>query len=1157
MATLRTLFTLSAGTLVVSGAIPCQSAAQRPTSVTAPVLVPQLGHAGALRGVAFSPDGRHVLTGAEDDDAVLWEVASGAEVRRFEGHRDDVSSVAFSPDGRRALTGSADSTAALWDVATGAELVRFRFSTTITSVAFSPDGRRVLTGSERQSMEEEVEQGAVLWDAESGAELRRFGDVGVTSVAFSPNGRRILTGSYDAAVLWDAETGAELNRFQARGQTRFVGFSSDGTRVMTGNPVMGYLVVRDVETGAVLGSVEEDPGSFTSLVFSADGATALTGSRNGTVGLWDVESGDQIRRYPGGGGYVYSLAVSRDGRQVLAGTGADLAQLWELESGAALRRFEGLADGVRSLAFTPDGQRLGVVSGSKVHLWDLESGHVSGLSGLAEEEYLVTASSDGQYLITGRRDDSGVGFNVGAQMRPYHTAVLRDGESGRELLRLEKLEGQVFTGTLSNSRKRAIVVTIDPLRGRQAVLWNLESGSEVRRFEPGWAEPTLSEDDQLVLSADGDGHARLLDAATGELLQRFEVRDAPSFGLSLISVALSADGGRVLGGLWSGEAVLWDVESGDEIRRLEGHSQGVGAVAFAPGGRRAVTGSGDGTAILWNLETGAALHHLGGHTVEIRTLAFSPDGTRLVTGSRDGMVRLWDAQSGEPLATLFSLPQGTWAAIDPAGRFDTNDLEQIRGLSWVMPDDPLTPLPLETFMRDYYEPRLLPRLLAGERLPELGRLQELNRVQPEVRLESVEPQPDGTATVTVRVEGREREYGGRTHASGAQDLHLFRDGQLVALERGDLLDAGVGATRTFGGIQLPAGRDSVTFSAYSFNTDGVKSRTVYRGRTLPERPELRRRAYVVSLGVNTFADPRYDLRFAANDARLYQKALAERLEATGRYEEVVVVPLISDTESSTLATRAAVRAVFTLLAGEAVAPGMLAAIPNAERIRRATPDDLLVFTAATHGFTAAGGTFHLFPADIATADGLTAELLASTISSADLSAWLLPVDAGRIVAVVDACHSAAAVAAPGFKPGPMGSRGLGQLAFNKGMQLLAASQADDVALESESLRQGLLTYALVRDGLEAGAADHDPEDAVISLGEWLAYGVRRVPVLYEEMRSGEITDPGTGGTARAAIVGEGAQRGFELGELQQGHFLQQPSLFDFNQRPPLVLDELR
>ena len=72
--------------------------------------------------VCFSPDGKQVLTGSWDKTVRLWDVESGKELRRLEGHSDKVDSVCFSPDGKQLLTGSWDKTARLWDPKSGKEL---------------------------------------------------------------------------------------------------------------------------------------------------------------------------------------------------------------------------------------------------------------------------------------------------------------------------------------------------------------------------------------------------------------------------------------------------------------------------------------------------------------------------------------------------------------------------------------------------------------------------------------------------------------------------------------------------------------------------------------------------------------------------------------------------------------------------------------------------------------------------------------------------------------------------------------------------------------------------------------------------------------------------------------------------------------------------
>jgi WD40 repeat protein len=102
-------------------------------------LMMELGHGNVVASVAFSPDGRYVLTGSYDHTARLWDATTAKELRRFEGHSDSVTSIAFSPDARCVLTGSQDRSIRLWDISTGKELRRFEgHSGGITSVTTTP-----------------------------------------------------------------------------------------------------------------------------------------------------------------------------------------------------------------------------------------------------------------------------------------------------------------------------------------------------------------------------------------------------------------------------------------------------------------------------------------------------------------------------------------------------------------------------------------------------------------------------------------------------------------------------------------------------------------------------------------------------------------------------------------------------------------------------------------------------------------------------------------------------------------------------------------------------------------------------------------------------------------------------------------------------------
>lgn len=289
--------------------------------------------------------------------------------------------------------------------------------------------------------------------------------------------------------------------------------------------------------------------------------------------------------------------------------------------------------------------------------------------------------------------------------------------------------------------------------------------------------------------------------------------------------------------------------------------------------------------------------------------------------------------------------------------------------------------------------------------------------------------------------------------------------------------------------------------------------------------------------------------------------ITEKFAATGQYATVTPVTLISDYETregekvttEKQATKEMFHAVLDILAGKAVDRELLAGIKNADQLQKATPDDLVLIMYSSHGYADRAGNFYFIPYDTGPGTGkiFTDTVRRHSISSDELSLWLRDVDAGEMIMIVDACHSTAAIEGSDFKPGPMGSRGLGQLSYDKGMKILTATQSDNVALENNLIKQGLLTYALVRDGIEARQADFKPKDNIINISEWLSYGVDRVPKLYEEVQTGKIQSFGIddGPQSKLVIVTQnGKSSGRSLDEVVIEGKAQQPSLFDFTRK---------
>jgi WD40 repeat protein/uncharacterized caspase-like protein len=1144
---------------------------------------------GLVLSVAFSPDGRYLLTGEVDNTVGLWEVGTGREVRRFVGHTGAVRSVAFSPDGRWVLTGSKDQTARLWEVGTGREVRRFVGHTgAVRSVAFSPDGH-VLTGIGRldslspweilgemgtEGDEEETDptdQGGDhgepirLWEVATARAMRHLGKdtPRVSSVAFSSDTRFVLTGEADgSARLWEVATGREIHRLAGHAGPVLVGaFSPDGQYVLTGSSDK-TVVLWGTATGQEARRLARDSGLVLAVTFSPDGQYVLAGDWDGTARLWEVATGQEVRRLEGHTGPVQAVAFSPDGKYALTGSLDRTVRLWEVATSQIVRCLVGYGGGIVSAVFSPDGRSIltGGEDGT-AQLWEVATGQeIHRLEGHEWAVNAVAFSPDGKYALTGGEDKT---------VRLWEVAM------GQEVRRLAGHTGTIAAAVFTPDGRYVLTGS----RGGD-FLTRLALANEGQKKQ----ENAVPEDDQEQVAEDegGDedvfkgpslnGTAVLWDVATGQAVRRF-----PEHPGMVGSVGFSSDGQRILTGGIDGTAVLWDVATGQAVHRFQRPSEGTdpwsgawyavshsikdvfsfllqsllggcAGVAISPEDRWVLTPSLAGTARLWDVATGQEVRRLAGHTGPVRSIAFSRDGQWALTASEDGTTRLWDPRTGRELCFLVSFTDGTWAVVVPDGRFDTNNLEVIQGLHWIMPDQPLTPLSIEIFMREYYEPQLLPRLLRGEKFPALPPLQNLNRVQPKVEIANIEPGGEDTVKITVKVAKASGVFqrDGKEVAveTGVRDLRLFREGQLVGYVPGPIpLNQAGEATKPFK-VRLPhrVGTQQVEFSAYAFNDDLVKSATDRKDFALLTNLAPRKgRAYVITVGVNVNAgsDPAWNLSYAVNDARSMNSALTQRLRRSETYADVVSVSLLSEAGGENRATKAHFRAVLDLLAGREIPAEVLRGLPGAERVAPAMPEDLVLLAWSGHGFADERGVFYLFPSDTSvSATTNTPEGLAGAVSSDDLSEWLRDVDAGDIALIIDACHAAAAVEGQGFKPGPLGSRGLGQLSYDKGMCILAASQAKDAAFEIKLLEHGLLTYALVQEGLKENKA---AQEGRVTLDGWLEYGVNRVPQLYTDWREGRMKIP--------VIAGVPPQKEDPR---------QFPSLFNFKKRKyEVILDPAR
>ena len=607
------------------------------------------GHTWYVTSVAFSPDGKTLASsgGYKDETIRLWDVATQTNTATLEGHTGEVLSVAFSPDGKTLASGSEDDTIKLWDVATGRNTATFEEHTSdVASVAFSPDGTILASGGAR------FDNTIKLWDVATGTNtaILEGHTNGVLSVAFSPHGTIVASGSKDNTVkLWDV---AEAIQPHSAGLVIISGNDQQGTpgaalpnplivevRDQYGNPLPGTQVTFTVTAGEGKLSGQLTVEHVTTDANGRAERMLTLGPGPGTYTLVRVSAGQEFVIFIVG---TPDTPRSRDGDY----------WTWHLPDGVTARLGKSW---ILDIAYSHDGTRLAVGSGIGVWVYNARTGaEINLLTGHTSVIRSVAFNPDGSTLAGGGWDG---------------TIHLWNATTGQHL------------NTLTGHRSAVRSVAFNPdgstlasgSQGGTIRLWDANTGQHLRGLTALDVFGNTEIVNSIAFSPDGSilasagksflsGIIHLWDATTGQHRKKIEPV-GPSAG-GIWSVAFSRNGtlagaSQTLPGMRHGELYLWDADTG-KGQRLEKSESGnilsavptyYYSVAFSPDGTLA-SGSRDGIIRLWNVSSEQPLNTLEGHTSEVWSVAFSSDGKTLASGDAGGTIRLWDAVTGRLKQTL-------------------------------------------------------------------------------------------------------------------------------------------------------------------------------------------------------------------------------------------------------------------------------------------------------------------------------------------------------------------------------------------------------------------------------------------------------------------------------------------------------------------------
>jgi WD40 repeat protein/serine/threonine protein kinase len=594
---------------------------------------------GDVDAVAFSPDGKIIVTAGKSTSAQLWDAASGEPIGKPLAHPGLVHAVAFHPGGKILITGSGDFSqkksglARLWDVDTGQPLGSpLAHSATVNAVAVSPDGKLVLTGT--------ADKTVYLWDLATREHRAVQCSTPIRAVAFHPKGGKFLVACGSSAQLWDLARLQEIGQLTHSQPVLAVAFSPDGKFMVTGSRDT-TLRLWDTDTCEVINQLSPRQGEVGALAFSSDGTILVTGGTDKTARLWRTANWQPIGAPIPHPGRVQAVAIHRD--RVLTGGDDKTARLWGIaacQSDKTSWQHEGP---VSAVAVSPDGQTAVTGSWDKsVRLWDTVTHEPIGKPLPHGDQVLTVAfSPDSQILAAGCWDG---------------TASLWSAKSGRQLHQLKQHRRTVLAIAFSPDGTKVLTGSADKT-AQQWVVGTGEPVGQALQHDEVIQAIAFSPDGTTILTGSYDRTARLWETGTGRLIREFRGHvDA------IRSVAFSPDGQHILTASWDHTGRVWSTATGLAVGSPLCHQDGVRSASFSPDGKWILTASKDGTARLWEAATLKPLRTFFQHQEEVLTAAFSSDSKLALTSGKDRTARLWDVDTGEAIGPTLQHQNAVWAA---------------------------------------------------------------------------------------------------------------------------------------------------------------------------------------------------------------------------------------------------------------------------------------------------------------------------------------------------------------------------------------------------------------------------------------------------------------------------------------------------------------
>lgn len=1078
-----------------------------------PKLALQIGHSQAILSIAVSSDGRWGASASYDGRILVWDLENRPQVREFKQYSNSSVLVAFVPpvdhgEKEQLVSLSSGGEIDLWDVESGKKLKHAAYGQLVCCGSASPNGKYLAIGDYTQHV--------WFFDMERFIFPKEWGPLSgfpnnVGGLQFSPDSSILYcsSGNFEKVnnelTAWDVNKGVKLKTFDTPPcDARFLSVSADGTELaagcywvdwsMTGliNRYWTEIVIWNTKSGEISNRHRIDRSGWTGAAFwnkTHEILFPLVSPSQPTEGpcIWNPES-DAITIGPRTQSItrsVHTLAPIPGSKDVLCGYNNGSLTYWHW-NGEMFDEPEPLAvviPPIQTVRFNRDGSRL-LTAWLQPQLWDWTAGR---LDKVLEGEPEYAAYQDMRFTPD---DKNLLGFSGGLGTPPTLTRWNEMGQPSRYSIGNTGLVGMAVTDdgdwTIGVGGWGA-----DPdNRPSEVRVWQKNNFARSRTLK-GHQAPVLSvasvPDKHWALTGDEKGFVVLWDLDASKPLRLFMVPN--KFHVQKLAVA--PDGKTFVTAQGFDQIHQWSVDGSTPPRKLpNGPANSVTDARYSSDGSRLLVAATDNTLRVWDVETGALLRKFD-HPGPVKGATFDESGDRVLSGSLDGMLRMWDVPTGDLLASMFVLDNGRdWIVVTPEGLFDGSAGGRDKVFFRAGEQNDL--VPLDRFFQDFYRPGLLADLTAGMRPMPADEV----KVQEPPKLRIVSPKSDtATRDSSVTLEVEVTDAGG-----GISGPWLVHNGSRLAtrdIRRSKTTKvARDGKLKVSIPVQLAPGRNVIEVRAAS-QDGGWESQPARVAVTLDE-PSTKADLFVVTVGVNKYAEPALNLESAKLDA----DSIAKLFDGRGKslYERVHVSRLFD---------------------GDATRESILTTLK--EVAKKSRPQDTLVVFFAGHGLTL-GQRYYFIPheTDIPAGSGQVDEAVRNQGLPIDvIGDVLLEAPALKRILIFDTCQSGSAVTLGRRGRNPFAFRGaIERLSHSQGVFILAAAGKGEEAAEVTEYGHGLLTYSLLA---ALKAVDRGPlkdqwlrptgDEPVVGVLEWFSYATIHVP---------QIARNQFGLTQEVQMSGEGA-----------------------------------